>query len=48
MKILNKKQLQEFSKKFKFNYIIFYKCDKHQLTKEKPIYENKNYLIYKI
>jgi hypothetical protein len=48
MKMLNKKQLQEFSKKFKFNYVIFYKGDKHQLIKEKPIYTNKYYLIYKI
>jgi len=48
MKSLSKEQLQEFSKKFKFNYIIFYNSDNHQLKKEKPVYKNEKFVIYKI
>ena len=48
MKSLSKEQLQEFSKKFKFNYVIFFINDQHQLKKEKPVYKNAAFLIYKI
>ena len=48
MKTLSKKQLREFSKKIKFNYIIFFIYDQHQLKKEKPVYKNEKFVIYKI
>jgi hypothetical protein len=48
MKYFSKKQLQEFSKKFKFNYVIFKIDDDHLLKTQTPIYVNQKYVIYKI
>jgi hypothetical protein len=48
MKSLSKEELQEFSKKFKFNYVIFSINDQHQLKKEKPVYKNAAFSIYKV